>query len=277
MSQFGSSRSRVTVGAAGSSSASLLGSLGRAWPALVVLACTLLLAFGAWRYAERTVRANEQERFDRVVATSRTAIDRRLEAYQQILIGVRALFAGSTAVERAEFRSYVAGLGLEGRYPSLRGIGWVPRVPAAFRAQHEALMRRGGPAGYEIHPVGSQPDHYPLAFLEPFEVFETSVFGLDASTRPENREAMQRARDTGLGAMSRRLALLRDGGEAGFVIYLPVYRAGGSPATVAERRQAFEGFVAAAFRPDLMMGVLFGPSLPEPVDLELVDGPEGAP
>ncbi|MGH7384463.1 MAG: CHASE domain-containing protein, partial [Candidatus Rokuibacteriota bacterium] len=251
MSQFGSSRSAATVGAAGSPSASPLGSLSRGWPALVVLACTLLLTFAAWRYAERTVRANEQERFDRVVVTSRTVIDRRLEAYQQILIGVRALFAGSAAVERAEFRSYVTGLGLEGRYPGLRGIGWIPRVPAPLRAQHEALMRRGGPAGYAIHPVGSQLDFYPLAFLEPFEVFEASVFGLDAGTRPESREAMEHARDTDGVAMSRRRALLRGGG-AGFVIYLPVYRAGASPPAVAERGQAFEGFVAAAFRPDLM-------------------------
>ncbi|MGH7300914.1 MAG: CHASE domain-containing protein, partial [Candidatus Rokuibacteriota bacterium] len=276
MSQLGSSRSGAIVGAAGSSSASLLGSLGRAWPAGVVLACALLLTFGAWRYAERTVRAHEQERFDRVMAVSRAAIDRRLEGYLQILTGVRALFASSSAVERAEFRSYIAGLILEGRYPSLRGIGWVPRVPAASRAPHEALMRRGGPPGYEIHPAGSQPDSYPLAFLEPFEAFEATAFGFDVSTRPENRKAMEQARDTGVAAMSRRLALLRDGGEAGFVIFLPVYRAGGSPATVEARRQAFDGFVAAAFRPDLMMGVLFGPTMREPVDLELIDAPEGA-
>ncbi|MGH7420885.1 MAG: PAS domain S-box protein, partial [Candidatus Rokuibacteriota bacterium] len=140
----------------------------------------------------------------------------------------------------------------------------------------EALMRRGGPPGYEIHPAGSQPDSYPLAFLEPFEAFEATAFGFDVSTRPENRKAMEQARDTGVAAMSRRLALLRDGGEAGFVIFLPVYRAGGSPATVEARRQAFDGFVAAAFRPDLMMGVLFGPSMREPVDLELIDAPEGA-
>ena len=121
MSQDPSSRSGTTVGTAGPPVSSRLAALRRAWPAYVVLACTLLLTFGAWRYAERTVRANEQERFDRVVAMSRAGIDRRLESYLQILMGVRALFASSNQVERAEFRSYVAGLALEDRYPSIRG------------------------------------------------------------------------------------------------------------------------------------------------------------
>ena len=117
-----SGRSGVTTGAVGSTP-SLLESLRRAWPAYVVLGCTLLLTFGAWRYALHTVRADEQERFARVVAVSREAIDRRFESYVQILLGVRALFAGSGDVERSEFRSYVATLELEGRYQSIRGIG----------------------------------------------------------------------------------------------------------------------------------------------------------
>ena len=135
---------------------SILDSVRRAWPAFVVLACTLLLTFGAWRYAERTVRASEHDRFDRVVASSRTVVERRLETYLQILMGVRALFAGSERVERLEFRSYVAGLALDSRFPSIRGVGWVPRVPAAEREQHEAAMRRAGLAGYQVHPASSQ-------------------------------------------------------------------------------------------------------------------------
>ncbi len=278
MSQVGSSRSGAAVGAAGPPTPSSLDALRRAWPAYVVLACTLLLTFGAWRYAERTVRASEEERFARVVARSRAAIDRRFESYLQILMGVRALFASSSAVERSEFRSFITGLGLDERYPSIRGMSWVPRVPAASRAAHEALMRRGGaPAGYEIHPVESQAEFHPVAFLEPAGAFEARWFGFDAATRPENREAMEQARDTGVAAMSQRLALFRPSEGHGFVIFLPVYRGGQSPSTVGERRQSFEGFVAATFRPDLLMDELFGASRGEPVDLELFDAPEATP
>jgi len=249
MSQFASSRSGAAVGAAGASAPSRFDSLRRAWPAYVVLACTLLLTVAAWRYAERTVRANEQERFDRVVGTSRSALDRRLESYLQILMGVRALFASSAAVERSEFRSFVAGLGLEARHPSMWGMSWVPRVPAESKAAHEALMRRGGaPAGYEIHPAESQAEYHPVAFLEPAEAYEARWFGFDVATRPENRAAMERARDTGLAAMSHRLTLFRTGGGTGFVIFLPMYRSARAPTTVEGRRESFEGFVAAAPR-----------------------------
>ena len=188
MSHVGSSRSGAVVGAAGPPAPSPLDALRRAWPAYVVLACTLLLTFGAWRYAERTVRANEQDRFDRVVAMSRATLDRRLESYLQILMGVRALFASSTAVARSEFRSFVTGLSLDDRYPSIRGMSWVPRIPAGSRASHEALMRRdGAPAGYEIHPAEGRAEFHPAAFLEPAEAYDARWFGFDVATRPENQ------------------------------------------------------------------------------------------
>src|SRR5258706_528751 len=206
MSHVGSSRSGAVVGAAGPPAPSPLDALRRAWPAYVVLACTLLLTFGAWRYAERTVRANEQDRFDRVVAMSRATLDRRLESYLQILMGVRALFASSTAVERSEFRSFVTGLSLDDRYPSIRGMSWVPRIPAGSKASHEALMRRGGaPAGYEIHPAEGRAEFHPAAFLEPAEAYDARWFGFDVATLPENREAMERARDPGSAGAPREL------------------------------------------------------------------------
>ena len=270
-----SGRSAVTASAVGPRP-SLLDSLRRAWPAYVVLGCTLLLTFGAWRYARHTVRADEQERFARVVAVSRQAIDRRFESYVQILLGVRALFAGSREVERGEFRSYVAALGLEGRYEGIRGIGWAPRVPSALRARHEAAIRRQGRPAYEIHPAESGPEAFPIVFLEPAG-FEERAIGLDALSRAGNRGALERARDSGEPAMSERLMLLRADGGLGFIIFVPVYRVGGVPGTVEERRRDLEGFVSASFRPDLMLRGIFGSSLGEPVDLEVYDGPDPRP
>jgi PAS domain S-box-containing protein len=251
--------------------------LRRAWPTAAVLACTLLLTFGAWRYAERAVQTSEQERFDRIVAASRTSIERRLDTYLQILMGVRALFAGNDSVERHEFRSYASGLGVGVRYPSIRGLGWIPRVPAASRAQHEAMVRREGAPAYQIHPAGSRAEYYPLTFLEPNVDVSERAFGLDVATRPENPAAMERARDSGLAAMSDRLGLLREGGVAGFVVFLPVYRGGTIPATIEERRSALAGFVSAAYRPDVMMSELFGATLADSVTLELYDGAEVSP
>jgi PAS domain S-box-containing protein len=61
--------------------------------------------------------------------------------------------------------------------------------------------------------------------------------------------------------------------QAGFLIYLPVYRGGQIPETEAERRAALAGFVYAPFRADdLLRGILGG--LPQDVDFEIYDGEE---
>ena len=98
-------------------------------------------------------------------------------------------------------------------------------------------------------------------------VLEGRALGLDGLGRAGNRGALERARDTGEPAMSDRLMLLRADGGLGFVIFVPVYRGGGVPGTVEERRRDLEGFVSASFRPALMLRGLFGSSLGEPVDL----------
>jgi PAS domain S-box-containing protein len=242
-----------------------------------VLACTLLLTFGAWHYARETVRADEQERFDRIVAMSREAIDRQLEAYAQILLGVRALFAGSPAVDRAEFGAYVGALDLPRRFPGIRGLAWAPRVPAEGRAGHEAAMRQAGLPGYEIHPASTRREHHPVVLVEPAAGFEEGVLGLDVAAWPENQAALDRARDGGQAAMSDRLALRRAGGGAGFMIFMPVYRDGRVPASVPERRQALTGFIAMSFRPDLMMSALLGSTLSERMSLEIYDADEATP
>ncbi|HEY7038378.1 MAG TPA: CHASE domain-containing protein [Methylomirabilota bacterium] len=277
MSSVGSSRSAPSASVARSSSSSALDAIRRAGPAFGVLACTLLLTLGAWRYARETVRADEQERFDRIVAMSREAIDRRLDSYVQVLLGVRALFAGSAAVDRAEFSAYVGALDLPRRDPGIRGLAWAPRVPAAARAQHEAAMRQSGLSGYEIHPVSARSEYHPVVFVEPAGGFEEGVLGLDVAAWPENQAAMDRARDSGRAAMSDRLARFRAGGGLGFMIFMPVYRDGRVPDPLDERARDLAGFVAMSFRPDLMMGALLGSALSERMSVEIYDANEPTP
>jgi hypothetical protein len=267
----------VTAAVAGPSVSSVFTALRRAGPALGVLACALLLTVAAWRYARETVRADEQERFDRIVAVGREAIDRRLDSYVQILLGVRALFAGSAGVDRAEFSAYVGALDLPRRYPGIRGLVWAPRIPADARARHEAAMRQEGLAAYEIHPAAPRREYHPVVFVEPAAGFEEGVLGLDIAAWPENQAAMDRARDSGQPAMSDRLALLRAGGGFGFMIFMPVYRDARIPEAAEERARSFAGFVAMAFRPDLMMSALLGSALSERVSVEIYDADGATP
>ena len=60
-------------------------------------------------------------------------------------------------------------------------------------------------------------------------------------SEPVRREAMERARDSGLPALSGKVTLVQEFGpevQAGFLIYLPIYANGVTPVTVDARREA---------------------------------------
>ncbi len=100
------------------------------------------------------------------------------------------------------------------------------------------------------------------------------------STEPTRREAMERARDTGMPALSGKVKLVQEidvPRQAGFLLYVPVYRGNTVPATVAERREALAGWAYSPFRAgDLLSGIFGGESDPL-VDFQVYDGPQADP
>jgi two-component sensor histidine kinase len=89
------------------------------------------------------------------------------------------------------------------------------------------------------------------------------------------REAMQRARDTAQPATSGRVQLVQeiDGQvQAGFLIYVPVYRGGAAPFTLEERRRRLIGFVYSPFRADDLMRGIFGSVPRRRADVAIYDG-----
>jgi PAS domain S-box-containing protein len=111
--------------------------------------------------------------------------------------------------------------------------------------------------------------------IEPFTGANPGVLGFDPLADPSRRTALERARDTGAAALSPRVVLVQEGGEPlpGAVLYVPIYRAGTSAATLEERREALVGWAYLAFRiADFMEGLLGerGGDLA----IEIYDGPK---
>src|SRR5690606_16254373 len=109
---------------------------------------------------------------------------------------------------------------------------------------------------------------------EPFIDRNLRAFGYDMYSEPVRREAMERARDSGLPALSGKVTLVQEFGpevQAGFLIYLPIYANGVTPVTVDARREALLGFVYSPFRAHDIMDSIFSDSLSD-VDIELFDG-----
>ncbi len=246
------------------------------WLPLVVLAVGLIVTYQLWKHEQLAVARDLRENFNFLVQEDLTLIKQRMLAYEQVLRGARGLFAASESVERHEFHDYVSALGLEDTYPGIQGVGFSLIVPAARLQTHLESVRREGFPEYTIRPDRERAIYTSIIYLEPFAGRNLRAFGYDMFSEQVRRVAMERARDTGMVALSGKVRLVQETGEreqAGVLIYLPVYANGKPHDSVDARRSAIIGWVYSPFRMDDLMAGLFGRRANE-IDIEIYDGEE---
>jgi CHASE1-domain containing sensor protein len=235
------------------------GSWGK-WLAWIVLLAALLITFNAWYSARGEATKRAQARFDFRVKTIETGIYERLHTYEFLLRGGTGLFAASDEVTREEWRTYVTTLQVNQYYPGIQGAGFSKRILPSEKAAHIRQIRGEGFPKYTIKPNGERPEYTSIIFLEPFDWRNQRAFGYDMFSEPTRKEAMIRARDTGVAALSSKVTLVQETGkdiQAGFLIYLAIYRKGEPLETPEQRCKALMGYVYSPFRMnDFMKGIL---------------------
>ena len=257
------SRSRRTL--------ALLHDSRTAW---IILAISLVLTALAWQLSTSYVEKRARERFDFRVEDVQKRIATRMTEYEHVLRGGTALFDAQGEPTREQWRRYVGTLQLERYYPGIQGMGYSKVIPATEREQHQAAVRAEGYPDYTLRPDGERDLYTSIVYLEPFVARNLRAFGFDMYSEPTRREAMSRARDEGVPAMSGMVTLVQEDGkdvQKGFLLYLPVYRKGAPTETLEERRAALLGWVYSPFRiKDLMNGIL-GES-PDDIAFTIYDG-----
>ncbi|QSA98285.1 CHASE domain-containing protein [Methylococcus sp. EFPC2] len=240
----------------------------------VVLSLALAVTYGLWSSADSALERDEHTYFDFRVRQLRELIENRLDNYQQVLYGTRGLFAASVAVDRAEFHDYIAALSLEKRYPGVQGVGFALRVPKEQRDKHVEDIRRQGYPDYDIYPEGDRDSYTAIVYLEPFLDRNLRAFGYDMFAEPVRNQAMCLARDGDAIGVSGKVVLVQETEhdvQAGFLMYLPVYKNGLPHDTVEQRRANIVGWVYSPFRiKDLMEGI--GGERAADLGLEIFDG-----
>jgi len=226
---------------AGRSLSTTLRRLRRTTPVLPILIVILGLAatLSGALVVDRLGDVRDRQRFSSVVDQANNALDGRFQTYVAILHAAAGLFAASQTVDHDEFRAFAERVDLRGRYGGIQGLGYSAQT---------AAEGRGTPARHAV------------LFLEPEDARNQIAIGLDMYAEPVRREAMARARDTGLAAMSGKVELVQEIDEnkqAGFLIYEPVYAGGEPPETLEARRSALRGFVYAPFRADDLLEAVF--------------------
>src|SRR3546814_332298 len=228
-------------------------------PAWCVLALSLCGTMAAWYFTHAATVREARSRFETEIAVVQLDLTDRLRAYEQVLRGGVSTFHSWPSVTRENWRRFVANLHITENYRGIQGIGFAKVVPAAEKAAHISAVRKEGFPDYRIWPEGERQIYTSIIYLEPFGWRNQRAFGYDMLSEPVRRAAMERARDTGLASLSGRVTLVQETDEAvqaGFLIYLPVYRTV-SPADVEERRRELIGYVYSPFRMgDFMRGLL---------------------
>lgn len=236
------------------------------------LAASMLVAVSLWNIID----ARDRLSFERRVDQAQDAIQDRLDTYITLLrAGVGLFNANRLNVDREAFQDFTAGLRLNKDYPGIQGIGYTARVGPD---EHEAFVmtqRQQGSAAFRIWPDHPRPEFHSIIYLEPQDRRNAAAIGYDMFSEPIRRVAMERARDTGQPAASRRVELVQeiDGAkQAGFLIYLPVYRGGATPKTTPERQDALAGFVYSPFRADDLFTAIFQGGRNPGLELRVYEG-----
>ena len=242
----------------------------------VVLGVCLGSTWWLWRNASADAAQDIQADFDFRVRELVNSIAQRMQTYEQVLYGVQGLYISSDYVDREEFHRYLAGQHLNQHFPGIQGVGYMRLVGGAQREVHTLAVRRDGFPDYTVRPPGDRPQYAPIIYIEPFSGSNLKAFGYDPLSEPVRRAALERARDSGLPAMSGKIRLVqedqREGEEqAGFLLVLPVYHNAQPQHTIEQRRAALTGWVYAPFRlGDVMAGL--GGERAAKLDVEIYDG-----
>lgn len=243
----------------------------------LVLLLSLSLTLVVTYYFQVSTAARDQFRFQNVVHKTEGAIERRMETYIALLRAVAALFDASERVELSEFRAFANRIDVQRNYPGIQGVGFSRRLLPEEKEAYVAQMREGRGEAFNIRPEGERAEYHSITYLEPQDRRNQVAIGYDMFTEPIRHTAMSRARDSGAPAMSGKVTLVQEiegRKQAGFLIYVPIYRHGMPSATVAERQAALDAFAYSPFRADDLMQGIFGKEERQEISFKIFAGTE---
>ncbi len=243
-------------------------------PYLILLLgfCFTILVY---HYFSKLTREQDQIRFDRAVQEIQDHVNLRIATSITLLRAAAGLFAASEQVDAGEFRRFVEHIDLEKNYSGVQGIGFTRAFTAQEKADVVANMLREGVTTFRVWPDDPRHEYTSILYLEPSTPRNIRAVGYDMATEAVRRHAMEIARNTGMPTASGRVKLLQENPaepeQAGFLMYMPVFRKNLSLVTVNDRREALIGFVYIPYRIDDFLEPVRTSKSPD-VSFQLYDG-----
>lgn len=245
------------------------------WLSLFASLCLTILA---WHIFASSTEDHARDRFGFLVGDVQQRISERMKAYEQVLRSGQGLFSSSRSVERDEWRQFMLTLDVAKTYSSMQGIGYAKRFHPAQKTILENSVRSEGFPDFRVWPAGKRNEYSSVILIEPLTEHNLNALGYDMLTDQVRRTAMMQSKDTGLATITGKVNQSQEADsnvQAGFVMYLPVFRNNAPVMTPLERQAALEGYVFGTFQmTDFMSGVI-GPVAME-VALQIFDGADAS-
>ena len=254
----------------------------RRWVPYSVLLLSLAATAGVAAFVRATAERQDRARFDRASERTRVAVANRMDAYAASLRNITALFQTGGVPNREQFGEYVGRLDLPGHYPGLQGIGFSVRFAAAERQTWADAGVKTIDPSFRLWPEEPPRDEYhAILYLEPLDERNRRAIGFDMHSDPARAAAMDAARDAARPTASGKVRLIQETedtpNQAGFLIYMPLYRGKHVPRSLEERREKLYGYVYAPFRADDLFAGIFRGDANAGIDFVLHDGAAAEP
>ncbi|WP_445945927.1 PAS domain S-box protein [Shewanella sp.] len=168
----------------------------------------------------------------------------RFVLYQYGLKSARApiITAGETAITRKVFNRYSLTRDVDKEFPGARGFGFIRRVPLAQEADFILKAQQDSWPDFAIRQLNPHNgERYVIQYIEPVDRNHAAV-GLDIASESNRQQAAQAAILAGEVRLSGPITLVQATGSPlqSFLILMPIYRTGVTPASIEDRNaQAF--------------------------------------
>jgi len=243
---------------------------------LWMLLTGLLVAGGVmhavWNYTSGRDEADARVGFEARAGQIDIALRERVRDHEQALLGMSTLFASGAPVDGARWTAQFELLRIAENQPGFRHVGYAPHIVLQEKSRHEAALRTEGNADYAVHPPGERERYAPVAYVAPAGERQRDIAGFDLYHDPLRRDALDTARDRGRAVITRKLGLSSPQDammQASFLMVMPAYQRT-AVTTVAQRRDAIQGYLFGAVRAADMMNGLTGGK--QDLRIEVFDG-----
>ncbi len=242
--------------------------------AWVTLALSLGLVLAANHALYGQAKTLGEHQFEVNVKEVVQAIEERMRQHALILRGAAGLFNASYAVDQQAWARYVASLQLDQNSQGVQGLGYSEVMTPDTVTSRIKARQTEGQAPFSLHPEGLRPLYSVIVYLAPLTERNRRALGYDLLAEPRRGDAMRRAVGNGMINLSDKITLLLEPDvrqQAGFLMFLPVFRQHAALNTTQSRWQALQGFVYMPLRAhDLMRGLLG--ERERPLKFQIYDG-----